>query len=677
MRPKTSFTPPIISLLFVSLVAAAQAQSYHTYPQIEASLAATATAHPDICRLVNIGKTVQNRSMWALCITDNPLIQEDEPEFRYVSTLHGNEIIGVEMCLNFIDHLTTNYGVDSRVTNLVDNVEIWIVPCANPDGFVANTRGNAHGVDLNRNFPDPYTSPQNTTVGRENETANLMNFGFAHSFTLAANFHSGTMVVNYPFDANASGASVDTPTPDDDMFEWISEEYSRHNLPMWNSSSFFHGITNGADWYVVYGGLQDWGYVYMGCNEVTIELANSTPPASQIPTYWNNNRESMLSYAETSLIGVRGLVTDSQTDLPVAATLRVVGRDHGIFTDPDVGDYHRMLMPGSYSLVFEADGYDRQTLSNVVVNSGDATRLDIAMIRPARVLTPNGGESLAAGRATGIAWEGAADARFQVQETANYGDTATVVDGFESPTLDPAFQTGGNAPWTITTSSVHTGTRSVRGGVISHNQVTWLTRSVTGRGSVQFWYRVSSESGYDFFTFYVDGVSVVRRSGTVNWTQLPLTNLDAGAHVLKWEYAKDETASSGSDTAWVDDFQIVEDATAWHDIIAETEIGATTLDWTPMTVTRSGKIRARALYGDAREPGLWDDSDAVFDVVAPACAGDLDGDLDVDIADLAMLLAHFGVTSDATPADGDLDGDMDVDLSDLSALLSNFGDMCP
>ncbi|MBI5865432.1 MAG: DUF2817 domain-containing protein [Planctomycetes bacterium] len=676
MKARTSLHAIAAIAALGLLCGAAFAQSYHTYPQIESQLAATAAAHPDICRLVNIGKSVQNRNTWALCITDNPLVQEDEPEFRYVSSLHGDEIIGIEMCLSFIDYLTVNYGVDSRITSMVDGVEIWVVPCANPDGFVAGTRGNSRGVDLNRNFPCPYTSPQNTTAGRELETANLMNFAFSHTFTLSSNFHSGALVVNYPFDGNASGASVDTPTPDDDMFEWISLEYSQHNLPMWNSSTFYHGITNGADWYVIYGGMQDWSYVYMGCNDVTIELANSTPSGSQIPTYWNYNRESMLSYVETCLSGVRGLVTDAQTGLPLAATVSVVGRDHDIFTDPDVGDYHRMLMPGTYTLVFEADGYDRRTISGVVVNAGNATRLDVALLAPAHVLTPNGGESLEAGQASVVSWSGAGDARFQVQQTTNYGQTATITDGFEAAVLDPAFTTGGNAPWTTTTSAYHTGTRSARGGVITHNQTTWLSRSVNGPGSVQFWYRVSSESGYDFFTFYIDGQSVVRRAGTVNWTLLT-SSLTAGPHVLKWEYSKDGSASSGSDTAWIDDLQIVQDATVWADIAGETAVGVQSIEWTPTVETQSAKVRVRALYGESRDPGLWDESDAVFAVVAPACPGDLDADNAVGLTDLAILLSHFGTSGGATPADGDLDGDADVDLADLTVLLSNFGEVCP
>lgn len=61
----------------------------------------------------------------------------------------------------------------------------------------------------------------------------------------------------------------------------------------------------------------------------------------------------------------------------------------------------------------------------------------------------------------------------------------------------------------------------------------------------------------------------------------------------------------------------------------------------------------------------------------PTCQGDVNGDGGVDLADLAVVLAHFGTQWGATPADGDADNDHDVDLSDLAILLGNFGSDCP
>jgi len=64
-------------------------------------------------------------------------------------------------------------------------------------------------------------------------------------------------------------------------------------------------------------------------------------------------------------------------------------------------------------------------------------------------------------------------------------------------------------------------------------------------------------------------------------------------------------------------------------------------------------------------------------VVSPSdCVGDIDGDNEVTLADLGILLAHFGTPAGATPADGDLDGDGDVDLADLAIVLSSFGTIC-
>ncbi|MBK8974368.1 MAG: succinylglutamate desuccinylase/aspartoacylase family protein [Planctomycetes bacterium] len=353
---------------------------YHTYVDLTNELQAVAAAHPAICQLVSIGTSVQGRELWFMKISDNVGVEEDEPEFRYGSSIHGDEVVGIELCMNLIDLLTSSYGTDPQITALVDSVEIWIMPMMNPDGTTASSRYNAQGRDLNRSFPDRVNDPVNTTSGRPLEVQRVMNWAFAHSPVLSANFHGGSRVVNYPYDSDPNRWASYSACPDDDLFIEQSLTYSRLNTPMYNSSSFPRGITNGVAWYLIYGGMQDWSYVWQGCNDVTIELYGTKwPPYAQIAGLWNDNRAAMLAYMELCLKGVRGLMTDLATGLPLAGTVQVVGRTHDVFTDPDVGDYHRMLLPGTYSIVYSASGYVSQTFHGVSVGPRDATRVDVAL----------------------------------------------------------------------------------------------------------------------------------------------------------------------------------------------------------------------------------------------------------------------------------------------------------
>lgn len=640
----------------------ASAAPYRPYTDVESFLATAESQYPALCKRVNLGMTVQGRTLWALCVSNNVNVQSDEPEVCLISTMHGDEPVGTENLLNLITLFTTQYNIDSRVTNIVNSVELWIVPVMNPDGYMAVTRENANGINLNRDFPDPYTSPSNTIAGRQPETAAIMNWRFGRHFTLSANFHTGALVVNYPFDNNPTGSSVFTPSPDEDMFAVVSERYSQFNPPMWASPTFFHGITNGAAWYSVSGGMQDWAYVYMGCNEVTIELNNvKTPPASQLPQLWLDNRDSLQSYIEQSLIGVRGIVTDQATGTPLNATISVVGRAHDIYSDPSIGDYHRMLLPGTYTMRFDSAGKESRQIPGVVVNSGAATRLDVPLSGPARVLSPNGGETLNVGQPANITWTGHPAAQFQVQYTLDANSQSTVNEGFESGVLDPAFYTGGAANWFLVNIPTHTGTRSARAGIISHGQASWMTRTFNGPGTASFWYRVSSESGHDYFNFYIDGSQVIHQAGTVAFTGFSTPLLPSGSHELKWEYVKDGANSVGADTVWIDDVQIVTDNATWVDAGPLTAVGATSQSWVPPTVTSAARVRVRAFY-DGTLYGAYDWSDSPFAVAAVPSVGDMNcdglfntGDVGPFVIALTDPIA-FGQTYPGCPI---LHGDMD------------------
>ena len=143
--------------------------NHHNFSSFERTLKEIASKHPNITRLYSIGHSVQFRNIWVLEISDNPGRHEPgEPEFKYVGGIHGNEVLGKEMLLLLIQHLVLSYGKDDIITRLVDSTRIHILPLMNPDGFKESTEGdchsdkglyNAHGVDLNNNFPGTVARP--------------------------------------------------------------------------------------------------------------------------------------------------------------------------------------------------------------------------------------------------------------------------------------------------------------------------------------------------------------------------------------------------------------------------------------------------------------------------------------------------------------------------------------
>jgi len=361
--------------------------SYHSYAQVTSDLQAYANAHPSITRLISIGKSTQNRDLWALLISDNPLVEEAEPEFKYVSTMHGNEPVGTELLFYLVDLLLNGYGSDSRLTALVDSTAIWILPLMNPDGLELSRRGNANNVDLNRNFPT-YTEFAGTlydgalldTAGRAQETRLVMQWSAQNSFVLSANLHTGALLFNYLYDDTGGASGVYAACPDDALVRAVSLRYAQNNPPMFASTQFEDGISNGAEWYVASGSMQDWNYRYLGCVEGTIELSTTKKPSSNtLPTLWNNNRESMLLYMESVHWGVRGVVSDRATGAPVYARVTVANNTQPVFTDWSVGDYYRLLLAGTYDLLVEANGFIPYRIAAVVVPEGGHTVRDVAL----------------------------------------------------------------------------------------------------------------------------------------------------------------------------------------------------------------------------------------------------------------------------------------------------------
>jgi len=359
--------------------------------------------YPKITNLYSIGKSVQGRKLWVIEISDNPGKHEPgEPEFKYIANMHGNEVVGRELLLHLAKAFCDNYGRDTNLTKMVDNTRIHLMPSMNPDGYELAAEGNnrkdwiigrsnANNVDLNRNFPDQFF--KSVTGPPQPETAAVMKWLHEIPFVLSANLHGGSLVANYPYDDSPTGKSEYSKSPDDDVFKELAKSYSLAHPtmhlknPPWPCPEvppdhFQDGVTNGAAWYSVSGGMQDYNYIHSNCFEVTIEQGcKKFPEASDLPKDWEENKRALIAFMDQVHKGVKGFVKDSEgTPIPGAA-IHVDDRRKEVLTAKD-GDYWRLLLPGGYKVTAAAQGYEPLS-KEITVKDGDALELNFVLKKSA------------------------------------------------------------------------------------------------------------------------------------------------------------------------------------------------------------------------------------------------------------------------------------------------------
>jgi hypothetical protein len=352
-------------------------ESYPTYSQYDSIMSSFAILYPSLCRLDTIGTSVNGKLVLALKISDNAPSDEAEPQVFYSSTIHGDETGGFILMLRLADYLLKNYNISPRVKNLVDNLEIWINPLANPDGtyrtgntMSSPTRYNANGYDLNRNFPDPFEP----NIIKQKETLDMVKFMRKHRFVISANFHSGSEVVNYPWDRWLTKLHAD-----DAWFYNISRAYAdtvHYYAGTAYMNQLMNGVTRGAVWYIITGGRQDFITYELQGREVTIELDDQyKTPSAQLPLLWQNNWQN-------ALYGIHGQVRNAISDIPIQANVVIKGHDidnSNIYSDPLTGKFTRLLAPGSWNLSFSAVGYRDTTINNLIVKPGEKTEITVRM----------------------------------------------------------------------------------------------------------------------------------------------------------------------------------------------------------------------------------------------------------------------------------------------------------
>jgi hypothetical protein len=358
--------------------------SYPTFTQYDSIMRFFVNTYPTHCKLDTIGFSVNGKLVMAIKISNNPKKDQDKPEVFYTSTIHGDELGGFVLMMRFAEYLLKNYATDQRIRNLVDNLEIWINPLSNPDGTYGTgniisspTRNNAHGINLNRNFPDP----NGRELPEQVETTDMIRFLRSHHFVISANFHSGDEVVNYPWDRWLR------LHPDNDWFYNISRKYA-DTIHLYAAANYMteldNGITNGYDWYYIYGGRQDFVTYELQGREVTIELDyTKQTPTTRLDALWQYNWRSFLGYIENALYGIHGRVTDDSDGKPVRAMIYINGHDSDssqVFSDSLSGNFTRLIAPGIWTLQVSAKGYYSATVSNVSVVNGMPVNLDIKLV---------------------------------------------------------------------------------------------------------------------------------------------------------------------------------------------------------------------------------------------------------------------------------------------------------
>ncbi len=342
-----------------------------------------------------------------------------------------------------------------------------------------------------------------------------------------------------------------------------------------------------------------------------------------------------------------------------------------------------------YNFAFDADfGPDEianyeLTLLRPAVDPNDAPEVIIGELPigsgpPANILYPSGGETIPVDQPIDIELFASATTRVNIQVSSNFGVfDAVAEDDFEDTATRPNWDSGGPRLWDYAGDEAYEGAMSAKSGALTHGQLTWLEREHTGGGTLQFWYKVSSEANFDELRFKVGNQTLLRASGEVDWTLFTHEFETTDPVTLRWEYRKDgsDRGPVGQDRAWIDSFVIGADTTSWSDVVETTEPGTTLVQWTPTTPSEHTRLRVRNDMGDG-EYGEWDMIDHDFSV---RLYGDATGDCAVNLSDLSATLVAFSACDGDPLFDSQVDfnGDNCVDLSDIAGLLGNFGATCP
>lgn len=349
-------------------------QKFKNPEEIEQIVTDFATRYPQLTQKISIGKSLEGRDIWALKISDNPELNElEEPTVLFNSMHHAREIMTPEVSIDIIQTLLEGHGTDAKITEYVENNQIYVIPMFNVDGnnkmwnsdkmWRKNTRGG-YGVDLNRNYPAGWDKCNGSSGWRssqtyrgpkpasEPETQAMMAFIKQIRPVFDISYHSYSELVIYP-----KGCSPERAI-NADVVEKIGKEIATKL-----------DYAPGTAWELLYnadGGDIDWMYEAYQVIPYVIEL-NSRKVGFH-PNYdkWRDvtverNRAGwmhLLDRAHQS--GVRGSLRQggnyvSEANIEIYKIENGTETKYYDYLGHESGYFHLVLNPGTYKLKFSKD----------------------------------------------------------------------------------------------------------------------------------------------------------------------------------------------------------------------------------------------------------------------------------------------------------------------------------
>jgi PKD repeat protein len=333
---------------------------YYNYNTINALADSLAAAYPSICKKILLGTSATGKQLNVLKVSDNVNVNENEAEILFEGGIHGDEIMGPEVVIRFARDLCNGYGSNVTYTDLINSREIWLYYLVNPDGYVSMSRYNGNGVDINRDCGYMWGGEgYSTSAFSQPESRAVRTLQLDHDPVVFTCYHGGTEVISYPW-------SYKTEAPADAV-------HINNLASIYSNTSGYANLGYGQGYnimYQIFGSTKDNLYGCLGQVGWSIEITNQKqPPSSQIGMYYGYNLPAMTEMVARAGYGVEGIVSDSLTGSPVKATVWV-DNFFPVYTDHQVGDYHKYVMPGTHTVKVKASGYITKTVTGVIVPAG-------------------------------------------------------------------------------------------------------------------------------------------------------------------------------------------------------------------------------------------------------------------------------------------------------------------